>query len=119
MRSVSRLLPAAAALLLLPLDSRPAWAQEEVDSLWTREHYVKREVRIPMRDGVRLFTAVYLPKDSSARHPIVLRRTPYRVPPYGEERFITPGGALLDFMRTGWIVVFQDVRGRGMSEGTW
>jgi hypothetical protein len=118
MRLVSRLLPAAAALLLVPLAIRPAPAQD-VDSLWTREHYVKREVRIPMRDGVHLFTAVYLPKDSSTRHPIVLRRTPYRVPPYGEERFVTPGGALLQFMRTNWIVVFQDVRGRGMSEGTW
>lgn len=65
------------AFLALPFAApRPALAQD-VDSLWVAEHYVKMDTLIPMRDGVRLYTAIYLPKDRSRPHPVILRRTPY------------------------------------------
>ena len=85
-----------------------------------KEQYAKYEYRIPMRDGVKLFTAVYVPKDSSgARYPLLMRRTPYSVAPYGEDRY--PSGWLAppeDLAKAGYIFVFQDGRGRLMSEGT-
>jgi predicted acyl esterase len=54
------------------------------DSLYVASHYTKYEYRIPMRDGVRLFTAVYIPKDTSGTYPILLNRTPYSLNPYGQ-----------------------------------
>ena len=83
-----------------------------------KEHYTKYEYRIPMRDGVRLFTAVYVPKDSSHTYPFLIERTPYSVGPYGEDKYRTRLGPATDFDKTGYIFVFQDVRGRYMSEGS-
>jgi hypothetical protein len=84
-----------------------------------REHYAKYEYQIAMRDGVKLFTAVYVPKDeSSTKHPFLMRRTPYSVAPYGEDRY--PSGWLAppeDLAKAGYIFVFQDGRGRPMSGG--
>jgi len=71
-----------------------------------------------MRDGARLFTAVYLPNDRSKKFPILLLRTPYRAGPYGADRYRTPLGPSEDFEKSGYIFVFQDVRGRFMSEGS-
>ena len=89
------------------------------DSLYVRRHYTKQEYRIPMRDGARLFTAVYLPKDISERHPILLTRTPYSVKPYGEDQFPAVFPAQdRHYMEEGYILVRQDVRGRYLSEGT-
>ncbi len=82
-----------------------------------KEHYAKKEFRIPMRDGVTLFTSVYLPKDSSKTYPILLQRTPYRVAPYGTESFKKSLGPSMPFAKDGYIFVYQDVRGRFMSEG--
>src|SRR5678816_29708 len=62
-------------------------AQTDQDSLWVRENYTKKEIYIPMRDGVKLFTAIYTPKDMSEKHPILMRRTPYSCAPYGEQNF--------------------------------
>ena len=45
-------------------------AQAVPDSAFIRDNYIKFEYRIPMRDGVRLFTSVYIPKDTTAAHPI-------------------------------------------------
>ncbi len=86
------------------------------DSIFLRENYTKREVYLPMRDGVRLFTAIYTPKDLSKTYPILLRRTPYSCAPYGVDAFPTrmQNSYLL---RSGYIFVVQDVRGRYMSEG--
>ena len=85
---------------------------------WIKANYTKYEYRIPMRDGVRLFTSVMVPKDTSKPHPILLNRTPYDVAPYGEDRspayLAAPSEA---FARAGYIIVGQDVRGRWMSEG--
>ncbi len=82
-----------------------------------KAHYVKREVYIPMRDGKKLFTAIYLPKDSSRTYPILLNRTPYSIAPYGTDTFPRALRPSEHFARDGYIFVFQDVRGRVMSEG--
>jgi putative CocE/NonD family hydrolase len=88
------------------------------DSAWIRDHYYKIERSIPMRDGIRLFTAIYIPKDSTKRHPILLNRTPYSCAPYGEENF-WPWWDWYQkvYFKEGYIMVMQDVRGRWMSEG--
>jgi len=81
--------------------------------------HTKREVMIPMRDGVRLFTAIYLPKDHSTPAPILMTRTPYSCAPYGENRapaYVSPN--YRRYFAEGYIMVYQDVRGRYMSEGT-
>ena len=92
----------------------PAAAEFEIKS-----HYTKQEFRIPMRDGVRLFTAVYVPKDTAATYPILLTRTPYSVAPYGLDAYPATLGPSSKFAQDGFIFAFQDVRGRFMSEGQW
>ena len=85
-----------------------------------REHYTKHEYRIPMRDGVRLFTTVYVPKDTAQRHAILMWRTPYSIGPYGEDqypRYPWYTGPSQRLAEEGYIFVYQDVRGRFMSEG--
>jgi uncharacterized protein len=85
--------------------------------LEVRSTYTKMEYAIPMRDGVKLFTSVYAPKDKSVTYPILMTRTPYSVEPYGPgayQRSLGPGPA---FAQEGYIFVYQDVRGRYMSEG--
>ncbi|MFM7055651.1 MAG: CocE/NonD family hydrolase [Planctomycetota bacterium] len=83
-----------------------------------REHYVKQEHMIPMRDGVRLYTAVYLPRDTSVKWPVLIKRTPYASGPYGPDKFPASLGPSEHFARAGYIFVNQDVRGRFLSEGT-
>jgi putative CocE/NonD family hydrolase len=82
-----------------------------------KELYNKTEVMIPMRDGVKLFTAIYTPKDTASKHPILLNRTPYSIAPYGPNNFPSRVGPSSQFMTSGYIVVNQDVRGRVKSEG--
>ena len=82
-----------------------------------KSHYTKYEYRIAMRDGKNLFTSLYLPKDASQKYPIMLDRTPYSVGPYGEDNYKTALGPSEKFAREGYIFVYQDVRGRYMSEG--
>jgi uncharacterized protein len=83
-----------------------------------KEHYTKYEYKIPMRDGAKLFTSVYVPKDGSRPYPFLISRTPYSVAPYGVDQYRSQLGPSPDFDRAGYIFVFQDVRGRFMSEGT-
>ena len=85
---------------------------------YIKSHYTKFEYRIPMRDGVHLFTAVYVPKDSSQAYPFLITRTPYSVDPYGEDQYRKHLGPSDEFEKAGYIFVYQDVRGRYMSEGT-
>ncbi|MGA2886719.1 MAG: CocE/NonD family hydrolase [Terracidiphilus sp.] len=86
---------------------------------YIRAHYTKYEFRIPMRDGKRLFTAVYVPKDAAlGPYPFLLNRTPYDVGPYGEDQYPTHLGPSEEFEKSGYIFVYQDVRGRWMSEGS-
>lgn len=82
-----------------------------------RAHYTKYEYMVPMRDGARLFTAVYAPKDTSERYPFLLTRTPYSVAPYGVDNYRAMLGLSEQFDKEGFIFVFQDARGRYMSEG--
>lgn len=95
-----------------------SFSQNSQDSAWIRDNYVKKELYIPMRDGVKLFTSVYMPKDATEKHPILMSRTPYSCAPYGENNW-RPfwNNHWRYYMREGYIIVLQDVRGRWMSEG--
>ena len=97
-----------------------AFAQDhpETPAFDVKAHYTKYEYRIPMRDGVRLFTSVYVPKGASHPYPFLINRTPYSVRPYGVDLYRNQLGPSTDFDKAGYIFVFQDVRGRFMSEGT-
>jgi len=107
-------------LLLLAVAITAGFAQNRPDTpeFNVKEHYTKYEFRIPMRDGAHLFTSVYVPKDSSHSYPFLIDRTPYSVGPYGVDQYRTQLGPSSDFDKVGYIFVFQDVRGRYMSEGT-
>jgi hypothetical protein len=84
-----------------------------------RVRYTKYEYRIPMRDGVKLFTSVYVPKDAGKdrRYPVLLTRTPYGVAPYGSDAYRDSVGPSEAAAKEGFIFVYQDVRGRFLSEG--
>ena len=84
---------------------------------YVKSHYTKYEYRIPMRDGKKLFTSVYVPKDTSQPYPILIDRTPYNVGPYGVDQYKKQIGPSDEFEKAGYIIVYQDVRGRYMSEG--
>lgn len=94
-----------------------AWAQMP-DSVYVRTYYDKQEVYIPMRDGVKLFTTIYSPKDKTKTYPFLMQRTCYNVGPYGASKFERTLGPSKYAMYDGYIFVYQDVRGRWMSEGT-
>lgn len=96
----------------------PAAAPNELAE-YIKANYTKREVMVPVRDGIKLFTSIYEPKDRSQKYPIMLNRTPYTVGPYGENNYKTNIGPDPLFAREGYIFVYQDVRGRWMSEGVW
>jgi putative CocE/NonD family hydrolase len=114
-RRLSGPLARFAVLIVLMMAPHGPVAAQGLD--YVKSHYTKYEYRIPMRDGVRLFTAVYIPKDQGRRYPILLMRTPYGVQPYGEDAYKEDIGPSPAFGREGYIVAYQDVRGRWMSEG--
>ncbi len=82
-----------------------------------KKFYYKKEFQIPMRDGKALFTSVYIPKDQTKSYPLLMTRTPYRVAPYGEDIYRTSLGPSPELQKDGYIFVYQDVRGKFMSEG--
>ncbi|GAA0727545.1 CocE/NonD family hydrolase [Aquimarina litoralis] len=84
-----------------------------------KNHYTKKEVDIVMRDGTKLHTTIYSPKDTSKKYPILMQRTPYSSRPYGENEFRSKIGPNEFLMKEGNIIVYQDVRGRWMSEGVY
>ncbi len=92
---------------------------QNADSLWVVENYYKVEKMLPMRDGISLFTAFYIPKDSSVKHPVLLNRTPYSCAPYGENKINARlyETYWMNYLKEGYIIAIQDVRGRWMSEG--
>ncbi len=107
--------------ILILLSVPQVWTRTHADSapeFNVKEHYTKYEFRIPMRDGKLLFTAVYVPKDSSRSYPFMVDRTPYSVAPYGVDQYRKMLGPSDEFQRAGYIFVYQDVRGRYMSEGS-
>ena len=88
------------------------------DSAWIKDNYYKTEFYITMRDGVKLFTTAFIPKDTSEQHPILLTRSPYSCAPYGKDKMRPYWGHYFRYyFREGYIIVMQDVRGRWMSEG--
>ena len=89
---------------------------QKQDSIYMRTHYNKMEVQIPMRDGINLFTVVYVPKDPSKKYPILLNRTCYNASAYAD--FKTHGHPSNYLVKDTYMLAFQDVRGRYMSEGT-
>src|SRR5271169_6865310 len=113
---------AVAAFVLIPAlevigAQEPAATPPAED--YVRAHYTKYEYRIPMRDGKHLFTAVYVPKDGTGGpYPFLMDRTPYSVGPYGEDQYPKNLGPSDEFEKSGYIFVYQDVRGRYLSEGT-
>lgn len=96
-----------------------AVGQTDERAEYIRANYTKSEVKIPMRDGVTLFTAIYAPNDIDPAnvYPVLMTRTPYSVGPYGLSNYKTRLGPSPDFEKNKYIFVFQDVRGRYMSEG--
>lgn len=88
------------------------------DLTYLEKHYTKKEYRIPMRDGIKLFTAVYSPKDTTMAYPMLIRRTPYSLGAYDEDKYVKRfTKSWRHIAEEGFIIVFQDVRGRFMSEG--
>ena len=108
---------AVASLLFVPA-IHPNSEEDSKPEFNVKQNYTKFEYRVPMRDGKKLFTSVYVPKDSSRSYPFLLNRTPYSVGPYGADHYRKSLGPSDEFQRAGYIFVFQDVRGRYMSEGT-
>ena len=115
--------PALLVAVLLLISASPG-AQHataplaEADTAYIKASYTKHEYLVPMRDGVKLFTAVYAPKDQSVPYPFLLQRTPYSVRPYGVSRYADPPERRMRYHgRDGFIFVYQDVRGRYGSEG--
>ena len=70
-----------------------------------------------MRDGVKLFTVAFTPKDTATNYPILLQRTPYNLKPYTIDAGDKPGGLPDSYVREKFIFALQDVRGRFASEG--
>lgn len=91
---------------------------QDIDSLWFIQSYRKIEQYIPMRDGTKLFTAIYVPKDTLESHPVLIWRTPYSCRPYGEDKYHALwNGYKKAYLQEKYIIVYQDVRGKWMSEG--
>jgi putative CocE/NonD family hydrolase len=103
------------AILLVFLFS--AFAKAQLSPDYVKENYTKTVHNIKMRDGIKLYTVVYAPKDTSKDYPIMLQRTCYSVRPYGEDEYKRSLGPNKYMMQDGYIFVYQDVRGRWMSEG--
>jgi len=92
---------------------------QPIDESWVKQNYTKKEYQVEMRDGVKLFTAVYAPKNTTEKHPFLMVRTPYSCAPYGEDKIQSRiyDTHWKEYLKEGYIFVFQDVRGRWMSEG--
>jgi putative CocE/NonD family hydrolase len=118
MKLLSRCLSLANILLAVLVANASAQTPETPKEVnYVKAHYTKYEYRIPMRDGKKLFTSIYVPKDTSEPYPFLMERTPYSVGPYGEDHYRERLGPSDEFEKAGYIFVFQDVRGRHLSEG--
>jgi len=115
---MNKLAFSALSLLLLAFTSYAQPGQSNTsDAAYVKNNYIKYEYQIPMRDGKKLFTSVYIPKDTTKKYPIMMDRTPYSVAPYGPGAYKGTLGPSSLFLHDGYIFVYQDVRGRWMSEG--
>ena len=118
MRNIARVLLLLSFLFVTFDGSLPVVAQEpsQLES-YIRLHYSKHEHMVPMRDGVKLMTSVFIPRDATKTYPMLMKRTPYNVAPYGEDKYPAKLGPSEHFVKAGYIFVNQDVRGRFASEG--
>ncbi|GAB4162190.1 MAG: CocE/NonD family hydrolase [Winogradskyella sp.] len=91
----------------------------KVEDTFVKDNYTKKEVMIAMRDGIKLHTTIYSPKDTSKTYPMLMMRTPYSCRPYGEDEYRSKIGPNKYLMEEGNIMVYQDVRGRWNSEGVY
>ena len=103
------------SLLSQSVGAKPMTPQEL--AVYVKANYTKYEHRVPMRDGKKLFTAIYVPKESLKTYPFLLSRTPYSCAPYGVDKYRSNLGPNERFATSGYIFVYQDVRGRYLSEG--
>ena len=117
MRNVKRIFLFFQAIVVSWFLAYPSYSYNDNRLTYISENYIKREYLIPMRDGVKLFTQVYSPVDTSQKYPIMIRRTPYGNPPYGENAFKDSLGPSWLFTEEGFIFVYQDCRGKYKSEG--
>src|SRR5580704_4462608 len=104
-------------LLILLLPTLAQCQRNNNDGDFVKNNYDKQEVDIPMRDGIRLHTVIYTPKDKTHPHPFLMERTPYGSGPYGDSIYRRSLGPNRTLMQELYIFVYQDVRGRYMSEG--
>lgn len=104
-------------LILISCSKTNKNLEAEISETYVSDNYTKKEVDIEMRDGITLHTTIYTPKDTSKEYPILMQRTPYSSRPYGEGEFKTQIGPNIHLMKEGNIIVYQDVRGRWLSEG--
>jgi len=121
-RSCTLLFTAVAIVAFaVPAFAQPGQMTKEQRELadYIKSHYTKREVMIPMRDGVKLFVCIYEPKDKKQKYPIMFDRTPYSVGPYGADNYKGLLGPDELFAHEGYVFVYGDVRGRYMSEGVY
>ena len=102
-------------ILLLPFLAQ-AQQTPATDTSWVRNNFIKTEHAIPMRDGVKLYTVIYTPKDGEA-YPVLMQRTPYSAAPYGASSYRRRLGPNTSLMQDKYIFVYQDARGRYKSEG--
>lgn len=109
-----RIFIARLILLFLPF---AGFAQSAPDTGWVRQNFTKSEVFITMRDGIKLFTVIYTPRESG-KYPILMQRSPYSSRPYGADQYRQRLGPNTQLMKAGYIFVYQDVRGRYKSEGS-
>src|SRR3569833_642128 len=107
----------AFGFLLLAFCSTAQPRSENHNAAYVKDNYTKYEYEIPMRDGKKLFTSVYVPKEQSKKNPFMMDRTPYSVGPYGADKYKGSLGPSPAVLHDGYIFVYQDVRGRFMSEG--
>jgi putative CocE/NonD family hydrolase len=106
-----------AFLLIALLWATPLFAQDDLPASYIKDNYTRATHKIAMRDGVHLHSIVYSPKDTSQKYPIIMMRTPYGIHPYEEDKYRFSLGPNKHFVKEGYIFVYQDVRGRYMSEG--
>jgi predicted acyl esterase len=104
--------PTAQLALVSQPPPAPTQTREEPPSLesYLRLHYTRQEHMVPMRDGVKLFTSIYLPRDTTRKYPLLMKRTPYSVAPYGVDNYPKALGPSEHFPKAGYIFVNQDVR---------
>src|ERR1700744_2773218 len=114
MRTIAFVFP---FILLFPALGRTQDRRAGSETDFVKENFDKREIYIPMRDGKRLYTVIYSPKDQTRPYPFLMERTPYSAGPYGDSNYRHSLGPNRALMQGRYIFVYQDVRGRYMSEG--